>query len=61
MEVDRPSAAVRRGWEALCKRQGPRSAAAADMDSAADWLVDNANVLGIRSPNVQERARAIGL
>eukprot|EP00969_Alexandrium_andersonii_P234723 10363323-Alexandrium_andersonii.AAC.1 len=23
MDLDRPSAAVRRGWEALCKGQGP--------------------------------------
>eukprot|EP00969_Alexandrium_andersonii_P048635 2133297-Alexandrium_andersonii.AAC.1 len=42
IEADRPSAAVRRGREALCRRLGPRSAAALDMDSAADWLVDNA-------------------
>eukprot|EP00969_Alexandrium_andersonii_P042986 1885687-Alexandrium_andersonii.AAC.1 len=61
MDVDRPSAAVRRGREALRKRLGPRSSAAADTDSAADRLVDNANVLGIRPPNIQERARAVGL
>eukprot|EP00969_Alexandrium_andersonii_P364314 15463883-Alexandrium_andersonii.AAC.1 len=30
------------------------------MDSAADWLVDNANVLDIKQPNVQERERAVG-
>eukprot|EP00969_Alexandrium_andersonii_P336863 14889587-Alexandrium_andersonii.AAC.1 len=61
MDLDRPSAAVRRGREARCKGQGPRSADAADMDAAADYLVDNGSALGIRPPNVGERARAVGL
>eukprot|EP00969_Alexandrium_andersonii_P147318 6514343-Alexandrium_andersonii.AAC.1 len=61
MAFDRPSAAVRRGWEALRKRKGPRSAEAADLDNAADWLVDNANALGTRPPTARERARAAGL
>eukprot|EP00969_Alexandrium_andersonii_P274281 12122579-Alexandrium_andersonii.AAC.1 len=38
MDYDRPSAAVRRGWEALCKGRGPRSVEAADVDAAADYL-----------------------
>eukprot|EP00969_Alexandrium_andersonii_P222119 9810685-Alexandrium_andersonii.AAC.1 len=45
MDYDRPSAAVRRGWEALCGR-GPRSAEAADVDAAADYLVDDGPALG---------------
>eukprot|EP00969_Alexandrium_andersonii_P070276 3101729-Alexandrium_andersonii.AAC.1 len=61
MDYAQPSAAVRRGWEALCKRKGPRSAQAGDMDQAADWLVDNGNALGMRPPNVRERARAVRL
>eukprot|EP00969_Alexandrium_andersonii_P057025 2515754-Alexandrium_andersonii.AAC.1 len=61
MDYDQPSAAVRRGWEALCERKGPRSAEAVDVDQAADWLVDNGNALGLRPPNVGERARAVGL
>eukprot|EP00969_Alexandrium_andersonii_P182694 8072771-Alexandrium_andersonii.AAC.1 len=61
MDYDRPTAAVRRGREAPCAGKGPRSAEAADMDQAADYLVDNGNALGIRPPNVGERARAVGL
>eukprot|EP00969_Alexandrium_andersonii_P294658 13024686-Alexandrium_andersonii.AAC.1 len=61
MDYDRPSAAVRRGWEALCKGRGPRSAEAADMDAAADYLADNGAAWGIRPPTVGERARAVGL
>eukprot|EP00969_Alexandrium_andersonii_P110399 4871648-Alexandrium_andersonii.AAC.1 len=52
---DQPTAAVRRGWEALCKGRGPRAAEAADMDAAADYLVDNGHALGARPPNVGER------
>eukprot|EP00969_Alexandrium_andersonii_P211019 9319888-Alexandrium_andersonii.AAC.1 len=61
MDFHRPSAAVRRGWDALRGRQGPRSAAAVGVGDAADWLVDNANALGIRPPNIRERARVVGL
>eukprot|EP00969_Alexandrium_andersonii_P325304 14373702-Alexandrium_andersonii.AAC.1 len=38
MGYDQPSAAVRCGWEALCKQKGPGSAEAIDVDQAADWL-----------------------
>eukprot|EP00969_Alexandrium_andersonii_P211633 9347274-Alexandrium_andersonii.AAC.1 len=31
------------------------------MDAAADYLVENGAALGIRPPNVGERARAVGL
>eukprot|EP00969_Alexandrium_andersonii_P126539 5593128-Alexandrium_andersonii.AAC.1 len=61
MDMDRPSATVRKGWEALCKEKGPRSAEAGAVDAAAEYLVDNGPALGIRPPNVGERARAVGL
>eukprot|EP00969_Alexandrium_andersonii_P301939 13347108-Alexandrium_andersonii.AAC.1 len=61
MEMDDVSAIIRKGWEALCKEKGPRSAEAGAMDKAAEYLVDNANALGLRPPNVGERARAVGL
>eukprot|EP00969_Alexandrium_andersonii_P065133 2868084-Alexandrium_andersonii.AAC.1 len=59
--MDQPSAVVRKGWEALCKEKGPRSAEASAMDAAAVYLVDNGSALGVRPPNVDERARAVGL
>eukprot|EP00969_Alexandrium_andersonii_P090311 3987891-Alexandrium_andersonii.AAC.1 len=31
------------------------------MDATAEYLVDNGSALGIRPPNVGERARAVGL
>eukprot|EP00969_Alexandrium_andersonii_P269936 11931060-Alexandrium_andersonii.AAC.1 len=61
MGYDQTTSAVRRGWEVLCKQKGPRSAEAADMGQAADYLVDNGSALGIRPLNVSERARAVGL
>eukprot|EP00969_Alexandrium_andersonii_P233079 10290799-Alexandrium_andersonii.AAC.1 len=51
MDYDQPTAAVRRGWGALCKGRGPRAAEASDMDAAADYLVDNGHALDIRPLN----------
>jgi hypothetical protein len=49
---------LRPGWDAIAfGRQG----GAAWADGAAAWLAEHGPVLGIRAPNVAERARAMGL